>query len=164
MTPKEVLEHNWKAGEKIWVVCYKYNKTITRSNGTFMGEQPVCVVEAEVTGVGEHDKYPSWEYISLNYKANWPVKKDELTYKSTCLCAMVNYNPYKIRYEHKQFCIDKFFKKSDAEKRLKVAIKQWNSKVENFKKAQQDKLATAKKKYEQLMKESNVDFSEQFIK
>lgn len=165
MTPKEVLEHDWKVGEKIWVVCYKLNKEITRCKGTFMTEQPVGIVEAEITGIKEHHKYPTHEYISLGYKANWPVSKKEiLANKSTCLCAMINYEPYGNLYDHKQFCIDKFFKKSDAEKRLKVAIKQWNKKVENFKKVQQEKLIQAKKKYEQLMKESNVDYSEQFIK
>lgn len=164
MTPKDVLEHDWKPGEKIWVVCYKYNNEITRCKGFFMTEQPVAIVEATITGIEEHNKYQTHEYISLKYKADWPVKKDKLAYKSTCLCAIVNYDTYKISYGHKQFCVDKFFKKSDAEKRLKVAIKQWNNKVENFKKAQQEKLIKAQKELNKLIAESNVDYSEHIIK
>ena len=165
MTPKDVLEHEWKAGEKIWVVCYKYNREITTHKGIFNSEQPVGIVEAEITGIEKHNKYPTHEYISLNYKANWPVNKEkELAYKSTCLCAMVNYRPSGNWYDHSQFCVDKFFKKSDAEKRLKVAIKQWNKKVENFKKSKMNKLAKAKEMYEQLKSEESLDYSKHIIK
>lgn len=159
MTVKEALSHDWQIGEKIWEVYYKFNKDITTHNGSFMTEQPVGIVEVEVTNIerSNPEHKDDWENINITLKGDFGCNWRDTPYKNTIITAMVTHNrsydgtKYD-RYDHQQFCSDKFFNKKDAEKRFKKVVEQWNKKVETFQKSQKIKLDEAKKKYEELLK------------
>ena len=161
MTPKEVLEHDWKIGEKIWEVCFSYNKSVTTNGGFFCTEKPVGVVEVEVTNIERDDEWKDdWEYIELALNGEFKVDNyDNLPYSDTMMCAMVNHDRWGDTYDHKQFCSKKFFTKKEAESQLKKDVKAWNNRVKQYKENQRRIIEDAKKTIEEAQK--NLEAAEQ---
>lgn len=163
MTPKQALEHDWKVGEKLWAVYYKYNSEITEKNGFFRTEQPVGVIEVTVTDVERFKASDgSFESVTASITANWGL--DEVCYSDTLVRGMVDYTRWGERYSHGEFCVDKFFDKKKAEKRYKTAVNSWNKKVQQFQNNQKAKIEKAKREYERLLAAGVVDANEHTIK
>lgn len=166
MTVKEALNHDWQIGEKLWEVYYKFNNDITTHNGTFMTEQPVGIIEVEVTKIEKSDpKYKSdWENISISLKGDWGYSILGNPYSNTIISAMVDKTYNTCRYEKQKYCSDKFFNKEDAEKRFTKVVEQWNKKVKNFQNTQKIKLKEAKKQYEKLLNKGLINIENNIIK
>lgn len=170
MTVKEALSHDWQIGEKLYEVYYKFNEEITKCNGMFMTEQPIGIIEVEVTNIerSNPEYKDDWENISITLNGDFGSDYRNTPHKNSILTAMVTHNrsydgtKYD-RYDHQQFCTDKFFNKKDAEKRFKKAVEQWNKKVEAFQKSQKNKLDEAKKKYEKLLKNGLINIEDNTI-
>lgn len=165
MTVKEALSHDWQIGEKIWEVYYKYNKDITTGKGMFMTCQPVGIIEVEVVNIERSNpEYKiDWENVTITLKGDWKFNNYDNPYSNTIITAMVTHNSYGDRYDHQQFCTDKFFNKKDAEKRFKKAVEQWNKKVKTFQESQKNKIDEAKKKYEKLLKNGLINIEDNTI-
>ena len=169
MTVKEALSHDWQIGEKLYEVYYKFNEDITTCNGMFMTEQPVGIIEVEVTNIERSNPRhkDDWENINIALKGDFG--SGNIPHKNTTLTAMVthnrNYEGTKYDYyDHQKFCTDKFFNKKDAEKRFKKAVEQWNKKVKTFQESQKNKIDEAKKKYEKLLKNGLINIEDNLIK
>ena len=156
MTTKEVFEHDWKEGEKVWLVYYKYNRDITEKNGMFMTKQPAGVIEATVKKIEWSGReYLPFKNITIELDADW---KNEPVYSDTFISVSIYYDrPQK--YSDSKWCVDKFFNKKDAEKRYKVAVKNWNKKVIKFQDNQRAKIEKAKQEYEKLKAAGTIDIS-----
>lgn len=164
MTVKQALAHDWKEGEKLWEVYYKYNSDITENGGLFRTEQPVGVIEVTVSDVEHYIASDgSFKKVSVSLHADWGMDED-VCYVNSCLHAMVDYMSWGEQYSHQEFCVDKFFNKKDAEKRLKVAINSWNKKVKRFQDNQKAKIEKAKREYEKLCASGVIDTNEHMIK
>ena len=163
MTPKEVLEHDWKIGELLWEVCFTYDRTLWSS-------KPLSVVEVEVIGINRVDTCKSdYEYVELELRGNFnnlSVDPGDLDYKNTKMCAMVDHVPYfGDSYHHHQFCTHKYFKKADAVERFKKEVAKWNKRAKTYRTNQLNKLDDLMKKVEEQQKLVNsIDLDELIIK
>lgn len=166
MTPKEVLEHNWTVGERLWEVCFAYDSTIG-------GLKPLGVVEVEVVKIERDDRWKSdWEYISLKLKpvgccGNFlPVDLEDLTYEATVICAMVNHDKtYGDSYSHLRFCTHKSFDRSIAEERFKKEVAKWNKRAKAWRTKQLSQLDELMKELEKQQKLVNsIDLDKILIK
>ena len=164
MTVKEALSHDWKEGEKLWEVYYKYNREITEKNWMFMTKQPVGVIEVTVKNVERKKAEGVYESVGVSLTADWGMDEEDVCYGNSCLHAIVNYLSWGEQYSHQEFCVDKFFNKKDAEKRLKVAVNSWNKKVKRFQDNQKAKIKKAKREYEKLCASGVIDANEHMIK
>ena len=126
----DALEHDWKVGEKLWEVCFVYSRVIPAKHG-----YPVGVVEVEVENVERHKEYANeWEAVKIKLNGDFPADiKDNVTYSSTILDAMVEHQPVNDVYIHQNFCDYKYFSKAAAEASYKKEIKRWNECVDRYK-------------------------------
>ena len=153
MTPKEVLEHDWKIGEKIWEVYFSYNNSVSSQNGFSYTEKPVGVLEVEVTSIERDNKWKKdWEHIKLTLNGEFNLDKDDITYGDTMMCAMVNHYGWGDSYDHKEFCSKKFFTKEEAEVQLKKEVKNWNKRLKQFKESMKTGIKDLEKKIEEFQK------------
>ena len=170
MTVKEVLAHDWRVGEKLWEVYYKYNKEITTGKGTFMASQPVGIIEVTVTKIERNNpEYrDDYEIVNLTLNGDWGFESPyDNPYSNTIITDMVTYDRIYghkgDKYDHQKFCSDKFFNKEDAEKRFKKVVEQWNKKVKAFQESQKTKLEEAQKQYEALLNKGLIDIKKNTI-
>lgn len=163
MTPKEVLEHNWTVGERLWEVCFAYDSRIG-------GSKPLGVVEVEVVKIERDDRWlEDWEYIKLELRGNYAnlsVEPDDLAYENTIMCAMVNHDRiYGDSYSHLEFCTYKYFDRADALDRLKKEAAKWNKKAKTWRTKQLSRLDELMKEVEKQQKLVNsIDLDEILIK
>lgn len=131
MKPQEVLEHEWKEGEKFWEVYYKYNNDIKSNSWWKPTIQPVGVIEVTVKKVEWSEAKNGWfKSVHIDLDADWGIP--DPPFINTVLTAMITYGSVKTFYSNKEFCVDKFFDKEDAEKRYKDAVRNWNKKLKRF--------------------------------
>jgi len=163
MKPQEVLVHEWKEGEKLWTVYYKYNDDIKSGCEWRTTVQPVGVIEVTAKKVEWAGAKDGWfKSVRIELDADWGIP--DPPYINTLLSAMITYGSGNTYYSNKEFCVDKFFDKKDAEKRYKNAVRNWNRKVKRFQASQKEKIEKAKEEYEKLLAAGVVDVDKYTIK
>ena len=166
MTIQEILDHDWKIGEKLWEVYYIYPTDIGYEYQLNADEYlfPVGVIEITVKDFKvytpkEKDVYTN---VDVDFDGDWGSGQN-VPYSNTTLRGMVShlfgYNSYT-----GNFYEDKFFEKKDAEARYKEAVKKWNKKIKQLHKKQKDRLERAKAQYEKLLSDGLIDVERYTIK
>jgi hypothetical protein len=163
MKPQEVLVHEWKEGEKLWAVYYKYNDDIKSDSLWKTTVQPIGVIEVTAKKVEWTGAKDGWfRSVRITLDADWGIP--DPPYINTMLTAMITYGSGNTYYSNKEFCIDKFFDKKDAEMRYKDAVRNWNRKVKRFQASQKAKIEKAKEEYEKLLAAGVIDVDKYTIK
>ena len=147
MTPKEVLEHEWHNGDKVYVVVCEYYNLFGEGEFPLLPEAlnkkakafilPVCVAEGTVCNFEQSGGKMDWNHvrfdIELDYKScSAKINKNRVTYTSHACSAFVTYDASCNRYAHQKLCENTFLTKNEAEKRLKQLIKRWNKGMEEL--------------------------------
>ena len=167
MTPKEVLEHNWQIGEKVWIVCEEQVL-----DGPLKGKyKPVKIEEVSVLQIKPDNRWPDtykyievlfdWKSIGVDPESCPPYP---YSYHSLVLAAMVEYNKYGDDYIHNEFCLNKFFNKQDAEKRFKECIESWNKRVKAKIETVNRAFERAKNEFENAKENKEYNFDKYLIK
>ena len=160
MTPKEVLEHDWKVGEKVYVVWHVYDFRVNDKNCL----RPCGVMETTVVDTIV-DVYPSGSGI---YKKILLDKSDftsdRIPESDSFISALVHYewlygkrNPENDNYYHRKFCVDKFLTRKDAEKRYKQSVKTWNKAIDREIERRKSSVKSTKRMYNSAKKSASKD-------
>jgi hypothetical protein len=72
MEVSEVLNHDWKEGEEVYVVCHSL--CLISKKDDLMGEKPYKVVKGKVSKVAR-DIHPNWQYLEVELKVKDGLKK-----------------------------------------------------------------------------------------
>lgn len=184
MTPKEVFEHEWHNGDKVYVaVCEYYNlfgdggeackfpllpEALNKKAEAFI-ELPVCVAEGTVCNFEQSGVKMDWNHvkfdIELDYKScSTKIKKNRVTYLSHICSAFVTYGTSCNRYDHQKLCANIFLTKNEAEKRIKQLIKKWNKGMEELQAIQKRETKRMENELAILKKYGNNYFSKFLIK
>jgi hypothetical protein len=147
MTPKEALEHDWKIGEKVYVVCHMYDFAMDLGHC----DKPIGVVETTVSDIKKRFNELS-RYIEIHFN-NKDFPKTAIDSDKEMISFLIfgfwkgERTPNTDKYHHKQFCIDKFLTKEEAEKRYKQSVKTWNAAIEREIEKRKQRVRKASKEY-----------------
>ncbi len=136
MTPKQVIEHDWRIGEKLFVV---YHIPSDFQPDTIFDipsrlTKPECIVEVQVVYIEKSfDPQTNFEYIQLTLDGDFNTPKDKVLIENTYLIAGIRTDKHYDEY-YNEGCTRKFFTKEEAEAQLEKEVKRWHECMEQWKK------------------------------
>lgn len=155
MKVQDVLAHDWKVGDEIYVVCYSYCDKVPK-NKTFMSSKPYKVVKKKIKSIEIDDDCDRYKYISFELVGDEGLKGDKRAYINYTMSAMVNYdakgNPKS--YNHQKFCDNKFLTEDEANKYFENEVEKWNLFVANKMNKNAAEIKRLKKRIEEMEKEN----------
>lgn len=177
MSPKEVLEHEWHNGDKVYVVVCEYSHFFVSAGCSSKNpvpqalgekadkfdEKPICVVEGTVSELERTGVKMDWEHVRFDIESEYK-DKENITYCSYTCSAFVTYGTSRDRYDHHKLCINTFLDKKEADKRFKELVKKWNRGMEVLQKIQEEEVKRLENELIGAKKLGNNYFSKFLIK
>lgn len=156
----EALNHDWKEGEEVYVVCYSLCLLSKRDN--FMAQKPYKVVKGKVVKINR-DNYPTWRALHIELEVNDGLERTFRAYKNSSIGAMEDTNRFgELTYHHQEFCENKFFTEKEAQEYLDNEIANWNIYISQKANKNASNIKKMGKAIKELEKE-NIDLQEQVI-
>lgn len=137
MTPKQVIEHDWQIGEKLYEV---YHIPIDFQSETIFDTpsrltKPEGIIEVQVVNIEKSfDPQTNFEYIQLTLDGNFSTLNDKVLIENTYLIAGIRPDKHYDEY-YNEVCTRKFFTKKEAETQLDKETYFYNEQMELLKKA-----------------------------
>lgn len=176
MTPKEVLEHEWYDGEKVFVVVAQYSTLFKPEDRKELSEKlfskgviqlPICVSEGRVKNIKRDGRPLEWEIITFDIDLalkGIKVDKSLLTYPSIHCSAFVTHYSSFDKFDHQKLCRFTFLTKEAAVKCFNDEVKKWNKAITVIKKIRDNEIENLKKKIKVLENVNNEYFDKFLIK
>lgn len=156
----EALNHDWKEGEEVYVVCYSLS--LLSKSDNFMAQKPYKVVKGKVVKINR-DIYPTWRALHIELEVNDGLEKDISAYKNNLIGAMEQENRFGEKmYLHQEFCENKFFTEKEAQEYLHNENVNWNIYISKKANKNACHIKKMRKAIDELEKE-NIALQEQLI-